>query len=55
MPLIWRWQTSPPMASPYMFIDPDGNGVHGLNERMRINVLMKGRDYIDDLVHTLAD
>ncbi|MBB6226580.1 acetylornithine deacetylase/succinyl-diaminopimelate desuccinylase-like protein [Polymorphobacter multimanifer] len=45
----------PTYGIPGMFIDPDGNGVHGLNERMRINVLMKGRDYIDDLVHTLAD
>jgi acetylornithine deacetylase/succinyl-diaminopimelate desuccinylase-like protein len=45
----------PTYGIPGMFTDPDGNGVHGLNERMRIDSLMKGRDYIDDLVHLLAD
>ena len=30
--------------------DPDGNGVHGLNERMRVKSLYEGRDYLFDLV-----
>ncbi|WP_426167101.1 M20/M25/M40 family metallo-hydrolase [Sandarakinorhabdus sp. DWP1-3-1] len=45
----------PTYGAPGLFIDPDGNGMHGLNERIRINSLMQGRDYLDDLVHTLAD
>ena len=45
----------PTYGAPGLFIDPDGNGIHGLNERIRISSLMQGRDYLDDLVHTLAD
>ena len=30
--------------------DPDGNGVHGLNERMEVLSLYTGRDYLTDLV-----
>jgi acetylornithine deacetylase/succinyl-diaminopimelate desuccinylase-like protein len=45
----------PTYGIPGLFMDPDGNGVHGLNERMRVASLMKGRDYIDDLIHALAD
>jgi hypothetical protein len=29
-----------------MFADPDGDGVHGLNERIRVNVLYQARDYL---------
>ena len=29
-----------------MFFDPDGNGMHGLNERMRVQVLYDGRDFL---------
>ena len=32
--------------------DPDGNGVHGLNERLRVRSLYEGRDYLFDLVKT---
>jgi acetylornithine deacetylase/succinyl-diaminopimelate desuccinylase-like protein len=32
--------------------DPDGNGVHGLNERLRVRSLYDGRDYLFDLVKT---
>jgi hypothetical protein len=28
-----------------MFADPDGDGVHGLNERIRVKVLYDSRDY----------
>ena len=45
----------PTYGVPGMFIDPDGNGIHGLNERIRISSLMEGRDYLDELVHKLAD
>jgi acetylornithine deacetylase/succinyl-diaminopimelate desuccinylase-like protein len=30
--------------------DPDGNGVHGLNERLEVMSLYTGRDYLTDLV-----
>ncbi len=45
----------PTYGIPGLFTESDGAGVHGLNERMRISSLMKGRDYINDLVHMLAD
>ncbi len=34
--------------------DPDGNGVHGLNERMEIKSVYVGRDYLFDLVKAYA-
>jgi acetylornithine deacetylase/succinyl-diaminopimelate desuccinylase-like protein len=37
-----------------MFGDPDGNGVHGLNERIRVTSLMKGRDFLYGLVKIYA-
>jgi hypothetical protein len=33
-----------------MFFEPDGSRLHGLNERIRVNVLYEGRDYLTDLV-----
>jgi acetylornithine deacetylase/succinyl-diaminopimelate desuccinylase-like protein len=35
--------------------DPDGNGAHGLNERMEVKSLYVGRDYLTDLVKLYAD
>lgn len=35
---------------PGIFGEPDGGGVHGLNERMRVQSLYDGRDYLFDLV-----
>jgi len=35
---------------PGIFGDPDGNGAHGLNERLRVESLYDGRDYLFDLV-----
>ncbi len=32
-----------------IFVDPDGNGVHGLNERLRIKSLMDARDFLHRL------
>jgi acetylornithine deacetylase/succinyl-diaminopimelate desuccinylase-like protein len=39
---------------PGLFWDPDGNGVHGLNERAHVESLYAGRDYLFDLVKTYA-
>lgn len=33
-----------------LFADPDGGGVHGLNERIRVRSLYEGRDFLFDLV-----
>jgi acetylornithine deacetylase/succinyl-diaminopimelate desuccinylase-like protein len=35
--------------------DPDGNGVHGLNENIEAKSLFVGRDYLTDLVKLYAD
>lgn len=35
--------------------DPDGNGVHGLNERLEVRSVYMGRDYLFDLVKALAE
>lgn len=45
----------PVYGAPGLMIDPDGNGIHGLNERIKVESLMKGRDYLSDLVTTLAN
>jgi acetylornithine deacetylase/succinyl-diaminopimelate desuccinylase-like protein len=37
---------------PGIFGDPDGNGAHGLNERLRVRSLYEGRDYLFDLIKT---
>jgi acetylornithine deacetylase/succinyl-diaminopimelate desuccinylase-like protein len=37
---------------PGMFMEGDGNGAHGLNERLRARSLYEGRDYLFDLVRT---
>jgi len=33
-----------------LFFDPDGNGVHGLNERVRVNSVYKSRDFLFEVV-----
>ncbi|KRB41000.1 M20/M25/M40 family metallo-hydrolase [Phenylobacterium sp. Root700] len=38
-----------------LFADPDGSGVHGLNERMRTKVLYDGRDYLYRLMKIYGD
>ena len=35
--------------------DPDGNGVHGLNERRSVRSVFVGRDFLTDLVKVYAD
>jgi len=37
------------------FADPDGNGVHGLNERIRVKVLYDSRDYLYRLMKLYGD
>jgi acetylornithine deacetylase/succinyl-diaminopimelate desuccinylase-like protein len=44
----------PVYGAPGFFIDKDGNGTHGLNERMRKDSLYQGRDYLFDLVKAFA-
>jgi acetylornithine deacetylase/succinyl-diaminopimelate desuccinylase-like protein len=35
--------------------DPDGNGVHGLNERRSVRAVFVGRDFLTDLIKAYAD
>jgi acetylornithine deacetylase/succinyl-diaminopimelate desuccinylase-like protein len=44
----------PTYGVPGLWDDPDGNGTHGLNERMEARSLYVGRDYLTDLVKALA-
>jgi acetylornithine deacetylase/succinyl-diaminopimelate desuccinylase-like protein len=44
----------PVYGAPGIFIDMDGNGMHGLNERVRKEALYTGRDYLFDLVKAYA-
>ncbi|WP_425339275.1 M20/M25/M40 family metallo-hydrolase [Brevundimonas alba] len=37
-----------------IFADPDGGGVHGLNERIRVRSLYEGRDFLFELVKAYA-
>ena len=45
----------PTYGVPGMWGDPDGNGAHGLNERMEARSVYVGRDYLFDLVKAYAD
>ncbi len=45
----------PSYGVPGLWTDPDGNGTHGLNERLEVRALIKGRGYLYDLVKALAD
>jgi acetylornithine deacetylase/succinyl-diaminopimelate desuccinylase-like protein len=45
----------PTYGVPGFYGESDGNGAHGLNERVRVSSVYQGRDYLDELVHTLAD
>ncbi len=44
----------PVYGIPGLWRDPDGNGTHGLNERIAVRALYDGRDYIFDLIKALA-
>lgn len=45
----------PTYGVPGAWGDPDGNGVHGLNERLEVRAVCVGRDYLFDLVKALAE
>jgi acetylornithine deacetylase/succinyl-diaminopimelate desuccinylase-like protein len=45
----------PTYGVPGAWSDPDGNGVHGLNERLEVRSVYVGRDYLFDLVKALAE
>jgi acetylornithine deacetylase/succinyl-diaminopimelate desuccinylase-like protein len=40
----------PTYGVPGMWTDPDGNGAHGLNERIEVRAVYVGRDYLFDLI-----
>lgn len=44
----------PTYGVPGLWSDPDGNGAHGLNERIEVRSLMVGRDYLYDLIKAYA-
>lgn len=44
----------PVYGAPGVFVDSDFSGVHGLNERIRVESLYTGRDYLYDLVKAYA-
>lgn len=44
----------PTYGVPGVWLDPDGNGLHGLNERVEVRSLMTGRAYLYDLVKAYA-
>ena len=45
----------PVYGVPGMPQEPDGGGVHGLNERIRVEALYRMRDYLTDLVRAYAE
>jgi acetylornithine deacetylase/succinyl-diaminopimelate desuccinylase-like protein len=45
----------PTYGAPGLWADPDFNGIHGLNERLEVQSLYTGRDYLTDLVKAYAD
>ena len=44
----------PTYGVPGIWLDPDGNGLHGLNERVEVRSLLTGRAYLYDLVKSYA-
>ena len=45
----------PVYGPPGLFGDPDGNGVHGLNEHEAVRAVYTGRDLLNELVRAYAD
>lgn len=45
----------PTYGVPSIWGDPDGNGTHGLNERVEVKAVYTARDYLFDLVTALAN
>jgi len=44
----------PTYGAPGLWGDPDGNGVHGLDERIEVKSLLTGRLFLDDLIRAYA-
>lgn len=44
----------PSYGPPGLFGDPDGNGTHGLNERLAVRAAYTGRDLLNELVRAYA-
>jgi acetylornithine deacetylase/succinyl-diaminopimelate desuccinylase-like protein len=44
----------PTYGAPGLWANPDGNGLHGLNERIEVKSLFIGRDYLQDFVRLLT-
>jgi acetylornithine deacetylase/succinyl-diaminopimelate desuccinylase-like protein len=44
----------PTYGVPGIFLDPDGNGAHGVNERVRVRSVYEGRDYLYALIRRYA-
>jgi acetylornithine deacetylase/succinyl-diaminopimelate desuccinylase-like protein len=44
----------PTYGVPSVWGDPDGNGTHGLNERLEVKAVYTARDYLFDLVKALS-
>ncbi len=44
----------PVYGIPGLWRDPDNNGVHGLDERIAVDALYRGRDYMHELIKVLA-
>jgi len=52
---VWLGTVNIPVYGvPGLFLEPDGNGMHGLNERVRVSMLYEGRDYLHDLLQAYA-
>jgi acetylornithine deacetylase/succinyl-diaminopimelate desuccinylase-like protein len=45
----------PVYGVPGAWEDPDGNGAHGLNERLSVRAVFVGRDFLTDLIKAYAD
>ncbi len=45
----------PSYGPPGLWSDPDGNGTHGLDERMEVAAVYSGRDYLTELVKVYLD
>ncbi len=45
----------PTYGVPGSWGDPDGNGVHGLNERVEVRSIFTGRDFLYDLIKAYAE
>ena len=45
----------PSYGVPGILYEPDGGGIHGLNERVRVKSVLDGRDYLHQLIRLYAD